>query len=256
MNAQKLNNKIINGVHFLSEKTNEFESSYIKLRKSERRIYTDEEVGQLPVIREDHKHYKEWYLRRKSLTRFNKYLHNTIGKHNLLDIGCGNGWFSYNIACKTNLNVYAIDINITELEQAARVFKKDNLNFYYANIFEDIFEKESFKLISLNSSVQYFDNFEKLINRLLYFLRSDGEIHIIDSPLYFKSELTGAKERTARYFSSIGFPEMIKFYHHHTFDELNKFNYSLLYNPRSTLNKLKRLSGLKDSPFPWIKITR
>jgi hypothetical protein len=95
-----------------------------------------------------------------------------------------------------------------------------------------------------------------MINRLFFSLKDKGEVHIIDSPVYNRNELTGAKERTARYYISIGFPKMTKYYFHHTFDELEEFNYKILYNPKTPSVELKKLIGKKDSPFPWIKVTQ
>jgi hypothetical protein len=95
-----------------------------------------------------------------------------------------------------------------------------------------------------------------LFKRLLYFLTDEGEIHIIDSPIYNQNELAGAKERTARYYISNAFPEMAKHYHHHTIDELKEFNYKILYDPIAVQNNLKKIFRFKDSPFPWIRITK
>lgn len=248
--------KLRNGVYYLSEANRTFESNYISTRKKEDRIYSDEEVKLLPNASSSNPHKNEWKLRRKSMERFISHVQKFNDKLNLLDIGCGNGWFSANIAKQTPLNVYALDINKTELEQAAHVFKLNNLKFIYGNIFENIFDESVFDIITLNSSIQYFDNFNKLIKRLFLFLKEKGEIHIIDSPVYNRNELAGAKERTARYYISIDFPEMTKHYFHHTFDKLEEFNYNILYEPKSFLVKLKKLLGMNDSPFPWIRIAK
>ena len=188
--------------------------------------------------------------------KFINYIRKFNDKLNLLDVGSGNGWFSANIAQNESINIYALDINRLELEQAARVFNYINLNFIFGNIFDDIFEKHSYDIITLNSSFQYFDDLDKLIKRLFYFLTNEGEIHILDSPIYNQNELAGAKERTARYYISTGIPEMAKHYYHHTFDELKNFNYKVLYDPKAVHNNLKKIFGFKDSPFPWISIKR
>ncbi|MFC2094324.1 class I SAM-dependent methyltransferase [Bacteroidota bacterium] len=248
--------KLKNGIYYLSEIVNDFESIYIGLRENEKRVYSDYEVKLLPNAGSSNSHIEEWKLRKRPLQRFTNYIQKYKDKINLLDIGCGNGWFPANIANRISIDIYAIDVNKTELEQAARVFNFENLYFIYGNIFENIFEEHSFDIITMNSSIQYFDDLEKLIKRLFYFLTDEGEIHILDSPLYNHNELTGAKERTARYFISKGFPEMAKHYHHHTFDNLKTFDYKILHNPKAALARLKRMSGFKDSPFPWIRITK
>ena len=248
--------KFKNGVYFLSEPEKSFESIYIEVREKEKRVYSDEEVKHLPNTSNSNPHKEEWNLRKRPMQRFTNYLQKFSSKINLLDIGCGNGWFSANIARINSNNVYALDVNAIELEQAARVFNFDGLYFIYGNIFDNIFEDLSFDIITLNSSIQYFDDLEKIINRLFYFLIDDGEIHIMDSPIYNLNELVGAKERTARYFISIGLPEMAKHYNHHTFNALKDFNYKTLYNPNAFQNNIKKIFGFKDSPFPWIIIKK
>lgn len=248
--------KLRNGIYYLSDEDDKFELKYIKLRKKENRIYSDEEVELLPYASDKIPHKNEWKLRRKSMERFISYIQGFNNELKLLDIGCGNGWFSSNLAKNTMIEVYALDINKTELEQATRVFNTNNLKFIYGNIFENIFERSYFNIITLNSSVQYFSEFTTLINRLFYFLSDEGEIHIIDSPFYNQKELASARERSARYYNSTDFPEMAKHYHHHTFDELNIFDYKILYEPKSPAVKLMYIFGVKNSPFPWIRIIK
>lgn len=248
--------KLKNGVYFLSEANNTFESIYIVVREHEKRVYSDEEVKHLPNTSSSNPHKKEWNLRKRPLQRFTNYIQKFNDKINLLDIGAGNGWFSANVANRSSIDIYALDVNKIELEQAARVFNFDNLYFICGNIFDNIFEERAYDIITLNSSIQYFDDLEKLIQRLFYFLTDEGEIHILDSPIYNQNELIGAKERTARYYISNGFPEMAKHYYHHTFDELKDFNYNILYDPKAIRNNLKKIFGFKDSPFPWICIIK
>ena len=250
------NIKSVNGVYFLSEPEAAFESKYIELREKENRLYPDDEATLLPETVAGNPHGEEWKLRRCTFKRFLKYILKFNGNINLLDIGCGNGWFSAKVTEKKFINTYAVDINKYELEQAARVFSHSRLKFFYGNIFEDIFKERSFSLITLNSSIQYFPDLRTFINRLFYFLAHNGEIHILDSHIYKKDEIESAKERSASYYSSIGFPEMAKYYHHHSFEDLKDFHYSIMYNPGNIFIRIKKSSGIKDSPFPWIKIVK
>jgi hypothetical protein len=82
----------------------------------------------------------------------------------------------------------------------------------------------------------------------------NGEIHIIDSPIYSDQEAMNAKQRTANYYSSLGFPEMINNYFHRSWDEISEYNFEILYNPSSAKRKLKKIFLTNDSPFPWIRI--
>ena len=245
-----------NGIYIVSQIDKEFEYLYLKVREREKRIYSDLEVSKLPSISPGSPHFSEWKMRKRSLQRFTNYIKKYYDELNLLDIGCGNGWFSANVANRSSIDIYALDVNKLELEQAARVFNFKNIYFIYGNIFDNIFEESSYDIITLNSSIQYFDDLNKLTKRLFYFLTDKGEIHILDSPIYNRNELADAKERTARYYISNGFPEMVKHYHHQTFDELKDFNYKILYDPKAVQNNLKKIFGFKDSPFPWIRITK
>ena len=245
-----------NGIYIVSKFDKEFEKLYLKIREREKRIYSDLEVSKLPSILPSSPHFREWKLRKRSLSRFINYIQKFNDKLNLLDVGSGNGWFSANIVNRSSIDIYALDVNKFELEQAARVFNYQNIIFIYGNIFDNIFEKHSYDIITLNSSIQYFDDLDKLIKRLFYFLTDEGEIHILDSPIYNQNELAGANERTTRYYISTGFPVMEKHYYHHTFDELKDFNYKILYDPKAVQNNLKKIFGFKDSPFPWIRITK
>ena len=113
---------IKNNVIYTTEVSNSFSNVYIKVRKKEQRILSDIEVVLLP-----HLGSKEWRLRKKSTNRFLAYLTSKKTSQKILDIGCGNGWFSNAMAQVSEKNkVTGLDINIEELEQAARVFKKEN----------------------------------------------------------------------------------------------------------------------------------
>jgi len=247
--------KTVEGVYILSERNNDFESFYLKVREKEKRIYTDEELKNLPLATKSNPHKSEWKLRAKSFIRFSNYLKKKKQSLDILDLGCGNGWFSGQLSKKFNHKFYCVDVNQIELEQASRVFNSHNLFFLYADIFTEIFQEKTFDLIVVNAAVQYFSNLKKLIKRLLSLIKIDGEIHIVDSPIYLTSEVENAKERTIDYYNSIGFPEMSNKYFHHSWNKLSEFNFKIIFNPTSFTNKLKQIIFIKDSPFPWIKIS-
>lgn len=245
------------GVSILSEITT-FEKDYLSIRDLENRIYTDTLLKKLPAIDKAHEQFEEWRMREKSCHRFLNYLkQNYNSSLQVLDLGAGNGWFSNKIAETSNqYHVVAIDMNLNELQQGNRVFGKKNLKFYYANIFDDIFNKDKFELIVINSVVQYFKNLPDLINRLFELLSNNGTIHILDTPFYKKEATAGAAQRSAVYFQKMGIPEMKNNYFHHAWDDLADFNYQIKYNPKSIKNKSKKLLGIKDIPFPWIEIKK
>jgi hypothetical protein len=88
------------------------------------------------------------------------------------------------------------------------------------------------------------------------YLKPQGEIHILDSPLYIEAELEDANRRSQQYYVSIGFPEMSQQYYHHSISEINKFHSKTLYNPQALMIHLKRRAGQVDSPFPWIMVQK
>ena len=243
------------GVFVMSEIRQDFENIYLKVRDKEKRIYSDKELLNLPITSNSNHHKNEWKLRAKSFQRFTKYLQKKNNNLNILDLGCGNGWFSGQLSNYFDHIFYCVDVNLTELKQGRKIFKSDKLKFIYAEIFSLEFQKNFFNIIIVNAAVQYFPNLKKLINRLLLLLNEKGEIHIIDSPIYSGDEAIKAKQRTLDYYSSLSFPEMSNNYFHHSWDELKEFNYKILYNPSAFMNRFKRIFT-KDSPFPWISITQ
>ena len=245
-----------NGVYILSEIQNDFESIYLKVREKEKRVYSDDELRNLPFASESNPHKKEWDIRAKSFLRFRKYLESKNQNLNILDFGCGNGWFCGQLSKTLDHNFYGVDVNITELEQGRRVFESDNLVFIYADIFSTEFSANYFDIAIINASIQYFSNTKKLINKLISLIKTNGEIHIIDSPIYSDQESINAKQRTQDYYFSLGFPEMTNNYFHHYWNEFSEYNFEILYDPSSAKQKLRKMFLINDSPFPWIRIKK
>ncbi len=253
MTEQKL--YIKKGVYYLSEcMKNEFESLYLKAREKENRIYEDKVVKNLPAINKNHPLFREWKIREKSIQKLEEYIKNKEKPLNIMELGCGNGWLTHNIAMIKDCYVIGVDVNKSELEQAARVFcYQNNHKFFYADIFADYFELGDFDIVILASSIQYFRNINHLFERLLYLTKHNGEIHIIDSPFYSSSEISKAQQRTCNYYKKIGFPEMSDFYFHHSYEELEKYKPHFLYTPVKQ-NFFSEFITKYNSPFPWIVI--
>ncbi|MBN1251025.1 MAG: class I SAM-dependent methyltransferase [Bacteroidales bacterium] len=243
-----------NQVIYLSEthKFNDFEENYINLRKSEKRILNDDEVKILPETGKNHIYSKEWKIRKKSTNRFLRYLKKKNSNLKILEIGCGNGWFLNKLSEIKESFVVGLDVNKIELEQAARVFKKENLAFIYADIFDDIFNENVFDIIVFNASLQYFTNIEKLFAQLKKISVLNAEIHIIDTKFYAENEKQNAQKRSEDYYKSIGFSEMLDYYNHLTFNDLSIFNSKYLYKPIN--NRILKKVICKNSPFPWLVI--
>ena len=211
--------KIVNG--FLSQPdaftVHAFEELYVALRLREGRIYAEIEIAELPVVAASHPHYKEWIIRKRSCNKLLRYIKRHGHICNILEVGCGNGWLSAQLSSVATASVTGIDINTVELEQARKVFRRiPNLKFTEGDIRSGILGDEKFDLIIFAASVQYFESLKEIIKTAIRYLTLQGEIHIIDSHLYQPYEIASAKQRTKKYFSDIGFPEMAHFYFHHS----------------------------------------
>lgn len=237
-------------LHLLTQPSDRFEKMYLKAREKEGRVYSVEQIQKLPQVDKTHPHAAEWEVRTKSLKAFLNYLDQREDVQRILEIGCGNGWFAAAIAAQfPEVNVVGCDLNMLELKQAEEAFNLENLDFVYANIFEDWPQQwQQYDLVVLPSSVQYFKNFKKLIEQLFTLA---GEVHIIDSPFYATDELEAARQRTARYYHDLGLPEMANSYFHHSCDALKDFNSEYLYRPPQGWRK-----RFARSPFPWIKLLK
>jgi len=228
-----------------------FEKKYITTRSLENRICTDEELMKLPDLPADHPHYEEWQIRKRSARRLIRYLSAERRPLEILDIGCGNGWLAHRLAEIPGTRVTGLDINFTELQQAARVFNDDpNLRFIQGDIRSGILDEHQFDCIVFADSIQYFPSIKKMVYFTLSFLKPGGEIHILDTRLYKPAEIETAKRRTVNYYTALGYPEMADFQYHHSSDDLRSFHHSVLYNPK---NFFSRLLGRKDD-LDWVRI--
>jgi ubiquinone/menaquinone biosynthesis C-methylase UbiE len=236
---------------FLHRSAKEFERLYIELRNQEKRIYTDEEVAWLPEVDESHIYKREWEIRKRSAKKMMQYLQRKNLPLKILEVGCGNGWFSCQLSQIPYSHITGIDINLLELQQAERVFGHiPNLNFIYGDI--DSLEPEKFDVIVFAAAIQYFQAFSEVIETALGLLNNSGEIHIIDSHFYSEAEVKGAKRRSLEYFHKQGFDEMNEFYFHHSLKELKAFDFSVLCDPNAWLHKIFKMKN----PFHWIRIKR
>jgi SAM-dependent methyltransferase len=230
----------------------DFEKNYVELRQREKRVYADNVVKDLPSIPSGHHLKKEWKIRQTSLKKLRSYLETRKGRKRVLELGCGNGWLSHHLALLPDTEVLGMDLNETELLQAATVFNHINrLSFAYADIFKTGSLPE-FDYIILASSLQYFPDVKKLTSKLLRQLSPAGEIHIIDTPIYDSAEVISARARSAEYFN-LQQSRMKLFYHHHDWSAFDQFKLQLLHDPRSITNRLAGLISVR-SPFPWICI--
>ena len=234
-----------------------FEKSYLKVRSLEDRVYTIEEVKKLPL---SSKRIDEWKMRAASAKHFLKYI-NQKEELKILDIGCGNGWFTNFISSAENLvEVIGIDINLFELKQANDAFSQNKkIKWIYGDLFNYKLDHFRFDIIVLNGCIQYFEDFEKLINRLLDLCNKEGEIHILDSP-FCKNENDKKMSilRSNEYYKKLGCDDMLNKFTPHTVSQVKKYNFEILKKPTLTTKILTKISFQKiiNNPFMWIKIIK
>ena len=231
----------------------DFAEQYLALRRKEQRVYSDEEVRQLPAISVHNPHYKEWIARKHSCNRLLKYIGKLETPPDILEIGCGNGWLSHKLSTAAGTEVTGYDINQAELQQAKKLFgHRLNLQFISQDPFAPDAKKELYDVIVFAASIQYFPSLAIIVEKAMERLQPGGSTHIIDSHFYKPGDVAAAKQRTMEYYASMGFPELGEHYFHHSLDELSAFNYEILYNPRSTWNRLMQ----RSDPFYWICIKK
>lgn len=225
------------------------EKQYLDLREKEGMVLRDELVRLLPDLPKGHPLSRLWHWRRASLRRLIRHLQTTYrdGNLHLLDLGCGNGWMSNQFSQHLSAEVWGVDVNRIELEQAARLFEFPR--FYFADIFGETLPGNYFDVVVLAGSIQYFSNLDELFTALKRVLKPDGVIHIIDTNFYLNEQLRAkAVAATQNYYAGLGMPEMAGFYHHHLLEDVGGANL----NDRLWIRFLQKIKVL--SPFPWIRV--
>ncbi|GAB4490617.1 MAG: hypothetical protein OHK0019_09740 [Saprospiraceae bacterium] len=258
-------------IHFLSDPAlfREKEKIYLEVRRREGRVFPDEVVRELPFISKSNAYAKEWVWRRRTFERFQKQLSESFqlsesSALRVLDLGCGNGWLANRLAENPDWDVWAVDVNEEELAQGARLFGRENLRFVYADLpalvsrndipgaSPGISFRDTFDIVVLAASVQYFPDLEQLIFSLKKCLKPGGEIHILDSPFYKNEEArAAARQRTLEYYTKLGVPEMAAFYHHHLWADVERLGGTDL-NNRLEIKFLQKIKWL--APFPWVRV--
>jgi 2-polyprenyl-3-methyl-5-hydroxy-6-metoxy-1,4-benzoquinol methylase len=236
---------------FTYNPTDAFEQLYIRLREKEGRLYTDEELVKLPAIRSDHFYQQEWAIRERSLKKMATYLKHKGDELAILEVGCGNGWLTAQLATLTKNKVTGIDVNGVELDQAKRVFHHvPNLEFIHCTLDAVEMQDKIFDVIIFAAAIQYFPSLKKIIKAATGYLTLQGEIYIMDSVFYRQDEIAAARKRSADHFSSMGCDEMAAYYFHHSMEDLKRINPTVLHDPSFLLNRF----SLHKNPFYHVVI--
>jgi ubiquinone/menaquinone biosynthesis C-methylase UbiE len=137
---------------------------------------------------------------------------------NILEVGCGNGWLAAKLAGITSGEVIGVDIDKRELQQAKRVFASlPNLKFLPKDISGWMFPDKKFDIIVFAGSIQYLSSLKETIANALEHLTLMGQIHILDSAFY---------------------PRKSEQHFYHDINELESFQFKVLFNPDNWINRL------------------
>lgn len=230
-----------------------FTTHYLQARSLEKRVYTDEQLRRLPQVDKKHPHYAEWAIRRRSANDLFDYLKRRRRPDQILEIGCGNGWLSHMLAGLPEGGVTGVDINLPELQQAARVFEEElaiNLTFMYVDDYTQLPDYKKYDIIVFAASIQYFPDIHAILQIALDRLADFGEIHIIDTHFYKEGELAKARQSSEAYYRTLGVPDMMSYYHHHHIESFLRYNSHVLGLPATWYDRFM----YKKRPFPWIRI--
>lgn len=231
---------------------------YLAVREREGRVLSDEMALRLPFTAPDSRQQREWAWRRRSFSRFRRYLARRFRgrEFSLLDLGCGNGWMSLRLAGLPGAGIWAADVNLPELQQGARlaaITGLSNIRFVFADILENTLPEGHFDLVVLAASVQYFPNVSTLVAALKRVLKPGGDIHFLDSPFYpDEVRRLSAREASRQYYTRLGVPEMAEYYHHHRWADVAALGGKNL-NDGFISRLLQRIRYL--GPFPWVRIS-
>lgn len=187
---------------------------YHAARAAEGRILGDTVVAGLPASGSRTPYAHEWRVRGRSLKHVLHML--SDAPHRVLEVGCGNGWFSARLA-KAGHAVTGLDNGPAELDQARRVFAELPVTWVEGDPWNASLPRGSFDTILFAASLQYFPDLSALFARCRDLGLGGGGIIIVDTPFYADElDATAACERSIAHYASIGVPDMAGSYHHHT----------------------------------------
>lgn len=130
----------------------------------------------------------------------------------ILDLGAGNGWMSYRLACLGHRPV-AVDLlvnNTDGLGAASHYLQKLQLLFprFQSELDRLPFEDAQFDCAIFNASFHYSEDYARTLGEALRCVKKDGHVIVADSPWYAKDESGQQmlRERRAMFQQHYGFP--------------------------------------------------
>ena len=124
----------------------------------------------------------------------------------ILDLGAGNGWFSYRVQELGHVAV-AVDLATDDFDGlAASKHFPQSFECVQAEFDTLPFAGEQFDLAVFNASLHYSENYETTLRETFRVLKPEGQVVILDSPVY-RDKSSGeqmAEERSAAFQEKFG----------------------------------------------------
>lgn len=104
---------------------------------------------------------------------------------NILDIGCGNGFVTKQIAnAFPKAKIIAIDIEKDKIEYAKKYNKAGNVKYARGNLFRLPFKKNSFDLVICNEVLEHLEDYKKAIQVLTGLSSKYFLVSVPNEPLF------------------------------------------------------------------------
>jgi ubiquinone/menaquinone biosynthesis C-methylase UbiE len=119
----------------------------------------------------------------------NKYTQKDLLRMDILDIGCGNGFFEFALSPYVH-RIYGIDPSLpmlTSARQNNKHYKFKNIRFYKGSA-ENIPFTKTFDMIMFSHSLHYIKNIQKSLNKVLKNVNENGLILILEPTKTFSSK--------------------------------------------------------------------
>jgi SAM-dependent methyltransferase len=197
----------------LSKALGQFMLEYRTVRSLEGRGATDPEYyRRLPFEDSTGKFSADWEIRARSfqslirsvIAPLEKYLGRPL---KVLDLGAGNGWLSYRLARRGHLSA-AVDLQTNRLDGlGAHIYYNKAFTAIQADFNHLPLQDGQADLVIFNAAFHYSTSYKASLDEALRVLCPQGQVVILDSPIYKKSASGAAmvREREAQFRQRFGF---------------------------------------------------
>lgn len=219
-------------------------------RKKDNRIWSDEEVREFPHTFFYNLHQKEWEIKTQMAKAIQNYLfHEAKSVYSILDVGCGCGWLGNILSNFTKGSILGLDQDAGQIEQATRIFAKENLAFRTGDFYQTRLRKNSFDYIILIDAHQWLGSVEEITARATSLLTPGGELHILSSSLPAKRTIPKQQEAFTQYCADKLMPSVPQYFHWSSKEDFLANGFEELNTP-SLLSKLFR----KQKAGTWMRL--